>query len=547
MGLRLQIPRISQDVSTAQEDVRQAGQVGRAMSSLGQSISSVGQTVGRIASIQERRAEQKRKTEVNLRKKMYEAKLRAEHESIKQEFKNDPDRGLKAYSKRKEKLSQDLVAGLEDAETLKRLNYEKSIIDTTYDSRAESYKNLRNVEIAKDTHVEVANIEAVDFRETPRPKDEIYGRLHGQKLSIDSSDIREEEKTKLWLKTQKTMVMGAINGYMSANNLKGFAKAEQLIENINTETKKDANGNVVYDNTRLMIKDKDKYLAIIRNRRLQYINEKANRDRNNKKLIQQQFEREILPIREAVNMKIADPNANISADYRKLVSMGVVSGPNKAMSRDQMDQHKVYRSRVKLMGLLEGMSETTNKFSKRKQVYKAYFDGLLAAEDADIALNALETDLIKSYGRYQAKESDRILKRKASSGTSIFGSDIIDPELYIKFATMRDNLVRDKGIPPITAARMIIRKEGNSVLQQDARRALRVNDPELRVPTIENIEIAKKKLAEEFIKSKGDAKKVRSLERQFKRVKELEEDVKNDQIDPTFMKIMDEVTGVKSE
>jgi hypothetical protein len=294
-----------------------------------------------------------------------------------------------------------------------------------------------------------------------------------------------------------------------------------------------------------MIKDKDKYLAIIRNRRLQYINEKASRNNANKKLIQKQFQREIIAMREAVNMKIQNPNADVGADYRKLFRMGVISGSNKAMSRDQMDEHKAYRSRTMLMGILENMSETPNKFSKRKQIYDAYFRGHLAAEDADIALNSLETDMSKKYNRYQVTESNRILKKKASSGITPFGSNIIDPELYIKFATMRDNLVRDRGIPPITAARMIIRKEGNSVIQNDARRALRILDPELRLPKLENVEMAKKKIVEEFKKAKGDPKKVKRLERQFDRLLDYEEDLKNDQISPEFMKIMDEVTGVK--
>lgn len=546
MGLRLNIPKISQDVSTAKEDVGRAGAVGRAMSSLGDSVQSLGKTVGQIASIEERRKEEKRKAEISLRKRMYQAKLSAEHENIKDEFKNDPDAGLKAYNQRKEKLTQQLFAGVEDGETLSRLNNEKSIIDATYDSRSESHKNLRNVEISKESLDQVAEVEAIDFRNNPQPIDDVYRRLHGQKANIDGRDIRMADKAKIWDVSQKKMILGAINGYMGANTLRGFAKAEEFIEGVDIKMKKDAMGREIYDNSKLRIRNKDQYLRMIKNRRLQYINEKANRDRINKKLIQEQFQREILPMREAVNMKIADPTADVSADYKKLRRMGVVSGPNKAMSRASMDQHKAYRSRQRLMGLLESMSEVTNKYTRRKQIYNDYFRGILAAEDADVALNALEADIVKSYGKYQARESDRILKQKATVGKSILDRRI-DPEMYVKIATLRDNLVRDKGIPPITAARMIIRQQGGSTLDQKARRAFRILDPDSRKPDLVNVEKAKMKLVEEFKKAKGDPKKIKKLERNFVEVIEVGEDIKNDQIDPVFMKILQEVEGVKSE
>ena len=541
MGLRLKIPRISQDVSTTKENVQQAGTIGRAMQGLGQAVADTGMKVG---SIVKRREEEKRKSDISLKKRQYEANLRAKSKALKLEYQNDPDKAYSEYGKFKEKLSNEYTKNVTDQETLQRLNAEKSIVDITYDTDFETYRNMRNIEISKETIDEVSESNAIQLRETPyynpdgsAATNEAHLLLKGQIMDIMQRDMSIESKNKLIESSSKKIIMGAINGYMKDSNTKGlraFSNAEKFVNELNLGS-----------NQSQRVANKDRYLAIIRNRRLQYINEKASRNNANKKLIQKQFQREIIAMREAVNMKIQNPNADVGADYRKLFRMGVISGPNKAMSRDQMDEHKAYRSRTMLMGILENMSETPNKFSKRKQIYDAYFRGHLAAEDADIALNSLETDMSKKYNRYQVTESNRILKKKASSGITPFGSNIIDPELYIKFATMRDNLVRDRGIPPITAARMIIRKEGNSVIQNDARRALRILDPELRLPKLENVEMAKKKIVEEFKKAKGDPKKVKRLERQFDRLLDYEEDLKNDQISPEFMKIMDEVTGVK--
>jgi len=449
MGLRLKIPRISQDVSTAREDTRRSGLVGRALSDVGRSIADVGVKVG---SIVERREQEKKKSEISMKRRIYKAKLGETEKRIREEFENDPDTGFEEYKKTKEKLSQQMMQGVTDPQVQFELQSEKTIIDSAFDIRAESYKNLRRTKLFKEELTESAEFDRNQYLQTPPENvEDVINDIMYDLADIEWRSFSNEAKNAQAQQDTATRVDGAVEGYLRAYQ---FNKARDLVEK-------------VPDYRDESILDKASYLRKIDQREQYYRNLQINKQRQVDEWLKDNNRKVLLQAEEAIREKVANPEADNNESFNKLRRLKEVKVKyNNSRSRKTMSARDKNRSSRLAVQFMEAISESDGpSYVTRKRINNNFFAGKLSAEDAEMALKSFKTRSDKKYKREEMSKSNSILREQNQSLNSI-GFYETDQEEVARLMTIRDGIVQDFGYSPVDAAYIALNSAGKGELQR---------------------------------------------------------------------------------
>ena len=243
-----------------------------------------------------------------------------------------------------------------------------------------------------------------------------------------------------------TRIKNAVLGHTDGGELQDYARAKQLIED---------NKEILGAETFTRMTD------LINSRKLKKDELKNRQERQDIKLLEEQFGQERFELDDLIQEVDEDPNADISDQLNRLQMEGKIDiiGEPHMVTRERTGIVQKQTSTAIRMSLLDKLSETDDPNEVREELMVATLSGQLASQDASAVLNSVKIRKDSKYASSQLRRAKQLIKKSQKRAQSGPRRDAQN-ELFNEMITEMETLMSQKGIAPQRAAKIVLKDRG---------------------------------------------------------------------------------------